>query len=100
MRRAAAMAAGARGEGLNPGESFTLAADDLFTPPTDGYTVSIGAAASPGGPVALTITGGGIEVAAVKAGESTVTVTATAFESAASPGARSPRRTSPRCRSP
>ena len=79
----AAIAAGGGDEGLNPGESFTVMTSDLFTTPMDGYTASYGASVS-GDAVTVSVSGGSIEVNAVKAGESTVTVTATAKESMAS----------------
>ena len=79
----AAVAAGGGGDGLNPGESFTVMAGDLFTPPAHGYAVGYGASVS-GGAVTASTSGGRVEVDAVRAGESTVTVTATATPAASS----------------
>ena len=80
----AAIAAGGGDEGLNPGESFTVMMNDLFGPPSDGYTASYGASVSAGGVVSYSATGDSITVTAEKAGEATVTVTATAKAAMAS----------------
>ena len=80
---AAAMAdAEADGEGLNPGESFTVTADDLFES-MDGYDVGISASVV-GDAVSYTASGNGVTVTADKAGEATVTVTGTASAASAS----------------
>ena len=78
-----AIAAGAGDEGLNPGESFTVMANDLFTDPMDGYALSLGASVS-GDAVSYSASADSVTVTAEKAGESTVTVTATAREAMAS----------------
>ena len=78
----AAIAKDAGDEGLNPGESFTVMASDLFTWPE---TSSVGIAASvSGGAVAASSSGDSVEISAVKTGAATVTVTATASDAVAS----------------
>ena len=72
------------GEGLNPGESFTVMMTDLFDPPMDGYTASYGASVSAGGVVSYSVSGDAVTVTAEKAGDATVTVTATAREATSS----------------
>ena len=80
----AAMAASVGDEGLNPGESFTVTASDLFLPPMDGYTARYSASVSAGDVVGYTASGDNVTITALKAGEATVTVTATAREATAS----------------
>ena len=72
------------GEGLNPGESFTVMMTDLFDPPMDGYAASYGASVSAGGVVSYSVSGDAVTVTAEKAGDATVTVTATAREATSS----------------
>ena len=84
----AAIAAGGGDEGLNPGESFTLMADDLFEAPMDGYNMSIGTSVQGDGSISVTTSGSSVEVSAVKAGESTLTVTATAAAASSATGSQ------------
>ena len=65
-------------EGLNPGESFTVMATDLFTV-TAGYTARYTASAT-GGAARVSTTGASVTVTADSAGTATVTVTATTTE--------------------
>ena len=71
-----AMDAAAGDDGLNPGESFTVMTSDLFGL-MDGYTAAY-AASVEGGAVSVSASGNSVTVNAVAAGESKVTVTATA----------------------
>ena len=72
----AAMKAGGGDDGLNPGESFEVKTEALFEVAA-GYTASYGASVS-GGAVGVSTTGDSVTVTANSAGESKVTVTATA----------------------
>lgn len=74
----AALAAAVGDEGLNPGESFTVMATDLFTV-TAGYTARYTASAT-GGAAQVSTTGASVTVTAESAGTATVTVTATTTE--------------------
>ena len=74
------MAAGE--DGLNPGESFTVMAEDLFMV-ADGYTASYGVSVE-GGAVSVSASSDSITVTATAVGESKVTVTATAKMAASS----------------
>ena len=74
----AALAAAVGDEGLNPGESFTVMATDLFTV-TAGYTARYTASAT-GGAARVSTTGASVTVTADSAGTATVTVTATTTE--------------------
>ena len=71
-----AMEAAAGDDGLNPGESFTVMTSDLFGM-AEGYTAAY-AASVEGGAVSVSASGDSVTVNAVSAGESKVTVTATA----------------------
>ena len=71
-----AMDAAAGDDGLNPGESFTVMTSDLFGM-AEGYTAAY-AASVEGGAVSVSASGDSVTVNAVAAGESKVTVTATA----------------------
>ncbi len=71
-----AMDAAAGDDGLNPGESFTVMTSDLFGL-AEGYTAAY-AASVEGGAVSVSASGDSVTVNAVAAGESKVTVTATA----------------------
>ena len=71
-----AMDAGAGDDGLNPGESFSVMTSDLFMVAA-GYAATYGVSIE-GGAANVSSTGDGITVTAVEAGESKVTVTATA----------------------
>ena len=68
------MAAGE--DGLNPGESFTVMAEDLFMV-ADGYTASYGVSVE-GGAVSVSASSDSITVTGTEVGEAKVTVTATA----------------------
>ena len=72
------------GDGLNPGDSFTIMGSELFTPPMDGYAVTYSTSVSGDGSVTAPVSGGTITVNAIQAGESQVTVTATATAAASS----------------
>ena len=74
----AALAAAVGDEGLNPGESFTVMATDLFTV-TAGYTARYTASAT-GGAARVSTAGASVTVTADSAGTATVTVTATTTE--------------------
>ena len=69
-------------EGLNPGESFELAASDLFTV-AEGYTAAY-AATVEGYAVSASVSGDTVSVTAEMAGEATVTITGTARAAASS----------------
>ena len=69
-------------DGLNPGESFTVMVEDLFTV-MDGYTASYRAAVE-GGAVSVSASSDIVTVTAREIGESKVTVTATAAMAASS----------------
>ena len=69
-------------DGLNPGESFIVAMDDLFTL-MDGYTATYGAD-SEGSAVSISERGDVLTIEAEEAGTSKVTVTATAGAAASS----------------
>ena len=71
-----AMEAAAGDDGLNPGESFTVMASDLFMV-AEGYTASYGVSVE-GGAVSVSASSDSITVTAAAVGESKVTVTATA----------------------
>ena len=77
-----AISAGAGDEGLNPGESFMLMADDLFMAMT-GYTVQLSVSVE-GDSVSGSASGDSVTLNAQMAGESKVTVTGTAQEASAS----------------
>ena len=70
-----AMAAQAGSEGLNPTESFTVDAKDLFTV-TAGFTATYTPASSDVGVATVSVTGDQVMISAVSAGTSTITVTA------------------------
>ena len=72
-----AMEAGAGDEGLNPGESFMVMTDDLFGM-ADGYTASYGVSVEGDPAVSISASTDSINIDANSAGESKVTVTATA----------------------
>ena len=72
----AAMEMAAGDDGLNPGESFTVMASDLFMV-ADGYTASYGVSVE-GGAASVSASSDSITVTATAVGESKVTVTATA----------------------
>lgn len=69
-------------EGLNPGESFSLTASDLFTV-DEGYTAAY-AATVEGAAISASVSGATVTVNAVAAGEATVTITGTARAAASS----------------
>ena len=71
-----AIDAGAGDEGLNPGESFTVMMDDLFTV-MDGYTASYRASVS-GDAVSISTSGDSLFVEAKSSGKAVVTVMGTA----------------------
>ena len=71
-------------EGLNPGESFSVMAGDLFTV-MEGYNASYSASAD-GDAVSVSVSGAEVSVMADMAGEATVTVTGTATMSASLEG--------------
>ena len=72
----AAMEEAAGDDGLNPGESFTIMASDLFTV-AEGYTAAYGVSVE-GGAVSVSASSDSATVTAKSAGEAKVTVTATA----------------------
>ena len=72
-----AMEEGSGDEGLNPGESFMVETSDLFDV-MDGYSASYGVAVEGDPAVSVTASTDSITVDAKSAGESKVTVTATA----------------------
>ena len=74
------MNAAAGDDGLNPGESFEVMTGDLFTV-MEGYTASYGASVS-GSAVSVSTSGETVTIEAVMAGDSEVTVTGTATQSA------------------
>ena len=73
----AAVATGGGDEGLNPGESFTVMAGDLFNV-SEGYSATYAASASGDHVVGVSSSGDSIMITANKAGMSTVTVVANA----------------------
>ena len=76
---------GAAGDaGLNPGESFSVTAGDLFDV-MEGYSASYSASAD-GDAVSVSVSGDEVSVSADAAGEATVTVTGTATMSASLEG--------------
>ena len=77
-----AMEMAAGDDGLNPGESFTVMASDLFMV-AEGYTASYGVSVE-GGAASVSASSDSITVTATAAGESKVTVTATAKMAASS----------------
>ena len=70
-----AIEAGAGDEGLNPGESFSVMASDLFTL-VDGYTASYGVSVD-GDAATASASGDSVSVTADMAGEAKVTITGT-----------------------
>ena len=66
---------GAGDEGLNPGESFSVPASDLFTV-TEGYTASYSASVD-GDAASATVSGDSVTVTAAAAGAAKVTITGT-----------------------
>ena len=66
---------GAGDEGLNPGESFSVPASDLFTV-TDGYTASYSASVD-GDAASASVSGDSVTVMAAAAGAAKVTITGT-----------------------
>ena len=72
----AAMEMAAGDDGLNPGESFTVMASDLFMV-ADGYMASYGVSVE-GGAASVSASSDSITVTATAVGEAKVTVTATA----------------------
>ena len=70
-----AIEAGAGDEGLNPGESFSVMASDLFTL-MDGYTASYGVSVD-GDAATASASGDSVSVTADMAGEAKVTITGT-----------------------
>ena len=77
-----AIEAAAGDEGLNPGESFSLSASDLFTV-SEGYTAAY-AVTVEGTAVSASVSGDTVSVTAEMAGEATVTITGTARAAASS----------------
>ena len=77
-----AMEMAAGDDGLNPGESFTVMASDLFMV-AEGYTASYGVSVE-GGAASVSASSDSITVTATAVGESKVTVTATAKMAASS----------------
>ena len=78
-----ALEAGSGDDGdFNPGESFTVMAEDLFDV-ADGYTASYGISVD-GGSVSVSASSDSITVTGTAAGESKVTITATAKMAASS----------------
>ena len=78
-----ALKAGSGDDGdFNPGESFTVMAEDLFDV-ADGYTASYGISVD-GGSVSVSASSDSITVTGTAAGESKVTITATAKMAASS----------------
>ena len=78
----AAMDAGGGEEDLNPGESFSVMTDDLFTV-SEGYVASYGVRVE-GGAVSASASGESVTVMAEEAGEAKVTVTGTASAASSS----------------
>ena len=78
-----ALKAGSGDDGdFNPGESFTVMAEDLFDV-AEGYTASYGISVD-GGSVSVSASSDSITVTGTAAGESKVTITATAKMAASS----------------
>ena len=71
-----AIETGAGGDDLNPGESFSVPASDLFTV-TEGYTASYSASVDNAGVASATVSGDSVTVMADAAGAAKVTITGT-----------------------
>ena len=78
-----ATAAAAGGDGLNPGESFSVAGGALFTP-APGYAVGLTASPSGDPAVEVSTTADAVVIRAVAVGTATVTVTGVASPSPSS----------------